>query len=166
MEQTKFTYSPATRDKLEQIWDQTIASNPGDNRWIEWKQDALRDNASGDTLTFLVLADGRPIGEGTLLFSEECGAVAHLSGVVVEGKVTNVNGLRIEKAFEGQGHISRLVREMEAYAKEYGYEKITIGVEAWETRNVAIYLHWGYTEFITHEIEDGQPVLYYGKSLN
>ena len=165
MEKIKFTYGPATKDKLEQIWDQTIAANPGDDRWVEWKQNALRDNASGDTLTFLVLADERPVGEGTLLFSEQCGAVAHLNGVVVEGKATNVNGLRIEKTFEGQGHISRLVREMEDYAREHGYEKITIGVEAKETRNVAIYLHWGYTDYITHEMEDGEPVLYYGKSL-
>ncbi len=165
MENMTFAYVPATEKKLTEIWDRTIASNPGDERWVEWKQNALEDNASGRSLTFLVLADDRPVGEGTLLFSEECGAVAHLSDVVVAGKVTNINGLRIEKAFEGEGHISKLVREMEKYALEHGYERITIGVEAAETRNIAIYLHWGYTEFITHEMEDGQPILYYGKPL-
>ena len=165
MENIKFTYGPATKEKLEQIWDQTIAANPGDDRWVKWKQNALHDNASGDTLTFLVLADERPIGEGTLLFSEICGAIAGRKCLAETGRTTNVNGLRIEKAFEGQGHISRLVREMEAYARDHGYEKITIGVEAKETRNVAIYLHWGYTDYITHEMEDGEPVLYYGKLL-
>jgi len=165
MENIKFTYVPATTEKLIEIWDKTIASHPGDGRWVEWKQNALEDNASGRSLTFLVLADDRPVGEGTLLFSEDCGAVVDLSGVVVAGKATNINGLRIEKAFEGQGHISRLVREMEKYAGEHGYERITIGVDAKETRNIAIYLHWGYTQFITHEIEEDQPVLYYGKPL-
>ena len=161
----RFTYGPATAEKLEQIWDQTIAANPGDDRWVEWKKNALYDNSTGRSLTFLVLADDRPIGEGTLLFDETCGAVAHLAGIVEEGKTTNVNGLRIEKAFEGQGHISRLVREMENYARAHGYEKITIGVEAKETRNLAIYLHWGYTEFLCSEIDEGELVLYYGKEL-
>lgn len=165
MSSVNFEYVPATREKLERIWDKTIASHPGDMRWVQWKADALRDNGSGSSLTFLVLTDGEPIGEGTLLFSEDCGAVRHLSGIVTEGKTTNINGLRIEKAFEGQGHISRLVREMEKYAHEQGYEKITIGVEAKETRNLAIYLHWGYTEFLQSELDEGELVLYYGKSL-
>ena len=165
MENTTFAYVPATEEKLIEIWDRTIASNTGDERWVQWKQDAIENNASGKSLTFLVLADDLPVGEGTLLFSEDCGAVAHLSGVVTTGKVTNINGLRIEEAFEGQGHISKLVRVMENYAKDHGYERITIGVDAKEARNLAIYLHWGYTEFITHEIEEDQPVLYYGKPL-
>ena len=82
MENIRFTYGPATAEKLEQIWDQTIAANPGDDRWVEWKKNALYDNATGRSLTFLVLADDRPIGEGTLLFDETCGAVAHLTGIV------------------------------------------------------------------------------------
>ena len=165
MDNITFKYVPATEEKLIEIWDRTIASNPGDERWVQWKQDAIENNASGKSLTFLVLADDLPVGEGTLLFSEDCGAVEHLRGVVTDGKVTNINGLRIEKAFEGQGHISKLVRVMEKYAKDHGYERITIGVDAKEARNLAIYLHWGYTEFITHEIEEDQPVLYYGKPL-
>ena len=62
MENIRFAYEPATAEKLEQIWDQTIAANPGDHRWVEWKQNALHDNATGRSLTFLVLANDRPIG--------------------------------------------------------------------------------------------------------
>ena len=165
MQEIQFAYVPATREKLIEIWDQTIASHPGDDRWAGWKENVLAENAAGRSLTFLVLADGRPIGEGTLLFSEECGAIAGRRCLAETGKTTNVNGLRIEKAFEGQGHISRLVREMENYARGNGYETITIGVEAAEARNLAIYLHWGYTRLLMHETEDGALVLYYGKPL-
>ena len=165
MKESKFAYVPATEEKLVQIWDQTIAANPGDDRWVQWKGNALQDNASGRSLTFLVLCDDRPIGEGTLLFSADCGAINGRKALAEFGKTTNINGLRIEKAYEGQGHISRLVREMEAYARKNGFEKITIGVEAKETRNLAIYLHWGYTEFLCSETEDGELVLYYGKKL-
>ena len=73
--------------------------------------------------------------------------------------------MRIEKEHEGQGHISRMVRMMEAYAKEQGYDRITIGVEAAETRNLAIYLHWNYTDFVMADVEDDALVLYYAKEL-
>jgi len=47
---------------------------------------------------------------------------------------------------------------------------MTIGVEAVEARNLAIYLHWGYTEFVHSEVElefDHEAlILYYAKNLN
>lgn len=54
---------------------------------------------------------------------------------------------------------------MESYAAEHGYTFLTIGVEARETRNLGIYLHWGYDEFVTTENQEGQLVLYYRKKL-
>ena len=58
------------------------------------------------------------------------------------------------------------MKEMEAYAKSIGITRLTIGVEAAETRNLGIYLHWGFDGFVMHEIEDDTLVLYYGKDLN
>ena len=54
---------------------------------------------------------------------------------------------------------------MEAYAKEHGYARLTIGVEAQEARNLAIYLHWGYQEFVMSEMDGDALVLYYAKAL-
>ena len=154
----------ATPETLELIWDKNIRNNPEDPRWIRWKQEYIDYNRSGKAKNFLVLADGIPVGEGTLLFSQECKAVA--GRPLLANKYTaNLNALRIEKPYEGQGHISRLVKLMEAYAKNHGYNRITIGVEAQETRNLAIYLHWGYQEFVMSETEDDTLILYYAKTL-
>lgn len=79
--------------------------------------------------------------------------------------VANVNALRITKEYEGQGHISTMVRRMEQYALAQGYHRLTIGVDARETRNLAIYLHWGYCDFVMAAEEDGELVLYYAKEL-
>ena len=49
--------------------------------------------------------------------------------------------------------------------KQMGFQKLTIGVEAAETRTLAIYLHWGYDQFVTAEVDDGELVLFYGKAL-
>ena len=54
---------------------------------------------------------------------------------------------------------------MESYARSIGLTSITIGVEAAETRNLSIYLHWGFDHFLMHEEEDGALVLYYEKTL-
>lgn len=104
----------------------------------------------------------------SLLFDPSCSAVNGRT-ILADGKtVTNLNALRIEQAYEGQGQISKLVKLMEQYARDHGYTFITIGVDECEARNRAIYTHWGYTELILTEIEpdlEEEKVLYYRKPL-
>ena len=76
-----------------------------------------------------------------------------------------MNAFRIDKEYEGKGHISKLVKMAEHYAKERGVKYLTIGSEAKESRNLAIYLHFGYSDFIMSDIEDDELVLYYGKKI-
>lgn len=92
-----------------------------------------------------------PIGEGTLLFSPQCNAIRGRTQLADGRRTANINALRIRKKHEGKGYISALVRMMEQHASENGYTHLTIGVEARETRNLAIYLHWGYDELVTAE---------------
>ncbi|MBQ2724280.1 MAG: GNAT family N-acetyltransferase [Clostridia bacterium] len=160
-----FEYVPASPDKLKEIWEYNIAENPGDGRWIRWGAEALENNRTGRTKTFLILHAGEPVGEGTLIFDPACSAVDGRLALADGETVTNVNALRIRKAFENRGHVSALMKRMERYARERGFTRITIGVEAKEARNLAIYLHWGYTDFICHEFDGGELILYYGKKL-
>ena len=83
-----------------------------------------------------------------------------------DGKtIANVNALRIREDYEAKGYISRLMKKIEAYADSRNIVALTIGVDAKETRNLAIYLHWGFTEFLFSEQEDGELVLYFLKKL-
>lgn len=158
-------YRKATPQDLEHLWNTNIAENPDDSNWVNWKQEYISYNQTGKACTFAVVIDGEPVGEGTLLFHSDCSAIAGRADLANGKTVANINALRIRKAYEGQGHISALIRLMEAYAADHGITRLTIGVEAKETRNTAIYLHWGYTDFVTHAIEDGELVLYYAKNL-
>ncbi len=160
-----YSYRKATMDDLERIWAKTIAEHKGGPRWIEWKDIVIENNKSGKCLTFVIVCDDEPIGEGTLIFSPDCTFINDRTELSDNKVVANVNALRIQKNHEGKGHISKLMKEMELYAVQNGYSALTIGVEARETRNLAIYLHWGYTEFVLSEIEDGELVLYYKKEL-
>lgn len=159
-------YHPATETELEARWEQNIRDNPGDQRWARWKREYIGYHQSGQAVTFVAMEGETPVGEGTLLLSPECGAVAGRPSLC-DGKTTgNVNALRMDKAYEGQGHMSRLVALMELYARSKGLSRLTIGVDAKETRNLAIYLHWGYTLFLFSEWDEGELVLYFAKELN
>ena len=158
-------YRKATPEDLEIIWDYQIEQNPGDPNWIRWKKQFIDDNNSGAAATFVAVVDGVPVGEGTLLFSPDCRAIRGRLELADGKAVTNINALRIRKAYEGKGYISALVKAMERYAHTHGYNRVTIGVEAVEARNLGIYLHWGYNQFLMSEGEDMELTLYYGKDL-
>ena len=159
------SYHKATLEELEAIWDYNIAQNPEDPRYLRWKEQFLRDNLSGAAATFVVSMDGSCVGEGTLLLSPDCRAIRGRTCLCDGKTVANINALRIQPSYEGQGHISALMKAMENYAGTLGIETMTIGVEAAETRNLGIYLHWGFDRFLMHETEDDTLVLYYGKSI-
>ena len=143
----------ATREDLEALWNRNIAENPGEECWLRWKRQFIADNESGAAATFAVIADGQPVGEGTLLFSPECRAIRGRLQLADGKNTANINALRIRKEYEGRGYVSALVKEMERYAASQGYTRITIGAEAAESRNLAIYLHWGYDRFLITEGE-------------
>ena len=148
----EYRYKEASVAELELRWDKNIENNIGDERWVNWKAQCIADNRNNRCKTFVVLYGDEPIGEGTLVFSPQS---------------VEINGLRIDKEYEGKGHISKLVKAMEQYAKDKGYKFAIIGVEPKETRNLAIYLHWGYDMFVKSEISEVEEglVLYYSKEL-
>lgn len=158
-------YRKATAADLEQIWNRHIAENPNDSRYIRWKKQFIDDNRSGAAATFVICIDRECVGEGTLLLSPDCRAIRGRMELGDGSQVANINALRIQPEFEGQGHISKLMQEIENYARSIGIQRITIGVEAAETRNLGIYLHWGYNKLVMHETEDDELILYYGKDL-
>jgi len=159
------TYQKATLDQLTSLWDRHISENPDDLRYIRWKKQFIQDNLSGAAATFVISVDGECVGEGTLLLSPDCRAIRGRTCLCDGKTVANINALRIRKTYEGQGHISALMQVMEDYADSMGIRTLTIGVEAAETRNLGIYLHWGFDRLLFHEMEDSELILYYAKSI-
>ncbi len=155
----------ATKDDLARLWRKNIDNHPRDPRWARWAEEYIGYNETGQAVTFAIVLDGEPVGEGTLLLSPDCGAIGGRLALADGKAVGNVNALRIEKRWEGQGHVSRMVKMLEDYARGRGLTALTIGVDAPETRNLAIYLHWGYDQFVMGGEEDGDLVLYYKKNL-
>lgn len=160
------SYRKATLDDLEHIWEYNISQNPDEPSNQRWKDSYISRNVNNRAATYVVLNDEDPIGEVTLDYFGEAYGNPEIRHFLADGVETGyVTALRIRQEFEGKGYISRLMRCMEAYAKERGFTQLTIGVEAAETRNLAIYLHWGYNQFITGEVDGEELVLFYRKQL-
>ena len=158
-------YRKATIEDLENIWNKDILENPNNLNYIRWKHEYMQNNLLGKCATFVAIEKGTPIAQITILFSTDCSAVKDRPMLCDGKKRANMNAFRIQKIYEGQGHISKLVKMAEHYAKNQGITYLTIGSEAKESRNLAIYLHFGFTEFITSFLEDDELVLYYGKNI-
>ena len=159
-------YRKATLDDLERVWNYNMVMNPDEPRMQRWKESYITRNLEGRAATYVVVIDGEPVGEVTLDYQAEAYGNADLRKFLADGSRTGyVTALRIRKEFEGKGYVSALMRHMETAASEGGFTTLTIGVEAAETRNLAMYLHWGYDKYVTAELDGGELVLFYAKKL-
>ena len=162
-------YRMATIEDLNSVWDKDIDSHPNDLRWIRWKKEYLDYNANNEAKTFVAIDNDEVIAQITVVLKTNVKAVKGKEKLCDGKSVANMNAFRCDKEYEGKGHISKLVKMGEEYARSIGYKYITIGSEAKEARNLGIYLHFGYNEFLMFEIdeeeEDSPLVIYYGKGL-
>ena len=163
-------YRLATLEDLNNVWDKDIDKHPDDSRYIRWKKEYIDYNLNNDAKTFVAVSNnGEVIGQITLILKTNVKAVINKEKLCNGLNICNMNAFRCDKEYEGQGHISKLVKLAEKYAKDLGYTYITIGSEARETRNLSIYFHFGYNEYLMSELDDSEEdaplVLYYGKSL-
>ena len=153
-------YRIITDAEFNLLWDRNIAADPDEPMWPIWRQRFRERIDKGQAITFGVILNGDPVGEGTLEMNT--GKDPRLCN---GSDTAYLAALRIYKEHEGQGHISRLVKTIEAHAKSLGFTRLTIGVEAVESRNLGIDLHWGYNQFIMSEGEEQDLTLYYAKTL-
>lgn len=160
-----FDFHPASPEEFEALWAFNVDTHPRDGRWKVWRAEYAALNALGIAETWVVTCNGDPVGEGTILWKPACSAIGGRIELADGRKNANLDGLRMRKAFEGQGLMSCLVKAMEAKAKKNGFDVMTIGVDEKEKRNCAIYDHWGYRTLIYKTWEDGEPVLYLSKEL-
>ena len=160
------TYRKATLEDLERIWDYNMAMNPDEPRMQRWKESYITRNVENRAATYVVIIDGEPVGEVTLDYFAEAYGNPEIRKFLADGsKMGYLTALRIRKEFEGNGYVSGLMKFVEQDAARLGFTSLSIGVEAAEARNLAMYLHWGYSRFLVSELDSGELVLFYAKDL-
>lgn len=157
-------YRRATIKDLERMFDKEIQENLDDKRYLRWKDEFIESNKLNNSITFVVLDDDEPVGQASLVLNKNVLKFA-CKDLLCGESTAYLSAIRIKKEYEGHGYISKLVKMMESFAKQNGIKFLTIGVEAKETRNIGIYLHFGFNEFIDSVVDDGELVLFYKKGI-
>ncbi len=142
---------PATLEELEQWWDNRIAKSPEDNSWVIWKNNFIEENLNGKRKTFFVFDNNKYIGQGTLLFENQ-------DSIMTGNGKAEIIKLEIIKEERGKGIATKIYQKLKSYAKSVGIKTLTIGVEPCEVRNMQIYFHWGFTNYLQRITETYPPV--------
>ena len=159
----------ASVGEIEAWWNKKISKRPNDFSYKKWKENFVKDNKNGTRKTIFAFDNGKYIGQGTLLLES--------NDKVLTGKgKAEIIKLEILPKYRGRGIATKIFKEIEKLAKKMKIKMLTIGVEPCEVKNMQIYFHWGFTQFLQcisetyppkAEGEKGETitVLCYGKKI-
>ena len=143
---------PATIEEITDWWDKKIEKNPNDNSLVVWKKRYVEENINGNRKTFFAFGDNCEfIGQCTLLFESE-------DKVMTGNGKAEIIKLEIVESERGKGMATQIFNIVKKYAKEQGITTLTIGVEPCEIKNMQIYFHWGFANFLQCITETYPPV--------
>lgn len=109
------------------------------------KKDAVEHIKNGQSVTYYGKLNNKIICETTALFDE---SIIQNSDKLVDDKTVYLCNFSTDKRYQGKGYFSKLFKFMIDDLKNRGYEKFTLGVEPTETKNIKIYQHLGFNEYI------------------
>lgn len=157
-----FTYSIASIDDIELLFQKRLKERNLDPCYKHSLENYFDDFVSGKSILFVVKKGEEPIGSINLEFCE----LADIASWYVSGKkYCYLSTFKIEKRYEGQGHISKLTKKAEDIARKLGYQHAIIACEETNQRVKSIYNHFGYTEVVAQKQERGHSIVYLGKQL-
>ena len=148
----------ATRDELLKRWDYLIKIHPGNNSWVVFKENALRNFSDGNTICYLGFLNDEIICELTAYVKQEAfiGDISDPSGLLSD-EMAYLAAFRTNKEYEGKGYFGKLFKFAENDLKIRGYKELSLGVGPEAVRNIEIYFHYGFREYIKTTIEHDPP---------
>lgn len=149
-----FSCKVATRDELLKRWEYLIKIHPGNNDWVRYKENAVRNYDNGSTISYLGFLDDQIICEAMAYIKESAfvGDISNHSGLLNDN-MAYLAAFRTNKEYEGKGYFSKLYNFMEKDLKNRGYTELSLGVGPESVRNIEIYFHLGFREYIKTVIE-------------
>lgn len=157
----------AAIDEMEVKWNYEIKKHKNSN-WKIWKHESISRVKNGQSIVYYGVLNGEIICEATAMFDKSI--VQNCEGLV-DDKTVYLCAFRTVEKYQGKGYFSNLFDFMINDLKNRGYEKVTLGVEPAEIKNLEIYHHLGFNTFIKSAQEtypDGTviDVDYYGMDLS
>lgn len=148
----------ANKEELIKRWDYLIKIHPGNNIWVIFRDNAIKNFEEENTIPYLGLLNDEIICELTAYIKPEAfiGDISDPSGLL-SNDMAYLAAFRTNKEYEGKGYFSKLYKFAENDLKERGYTYLSLGVGPEAIRNMEIYFHLGFREYIKTTIEHDPP---------
>ena len=139
----------ADRAELARRWEYLVSIHPGDRRWAVFRESALKHFDEQSTVSYLGLLDGEIICEATAYIRESAfiGDISEPSGLL-GSRMSYLAAFRTNREYEGKGYFRKLYDFAERDLKDRGYTELSVGVGPEAVRNMEIYFHLGFREYI------------------
>ena len=151
----------ATIEDINKKWDYEIKNHPNDLKWLKWKEVAISNVKKGNRICFYGFLNCQIIGEAIAVLKKEDSGIEAKELIRPNGAY--LEAFRINKEYQGKGYFSQIYKFMEKYLKAHGITILVLGVEPDETRNLQIYNHYGFTNFLFSKIEKYPPKIQGGE---
>lgn len=158
----------ANIDEMNIKWDYEIEHASEDRyNWIRWKNNAIKNVKEEKCIVYYGILNGKIICEATANINPD---IVQNSNNLVNTSTAYLSAFRTIKEYQAKGYFSKLFKFMLDDLKKRGYEKVTLGVEPSEVKNMLIYFNYGFDTYIKTDTEtypDGTivDVNYYSKNL-
>ena len=162
----KYICKIASREELEKRWNYLIEIHSVNNIWEKFKYNALNNFDNDNTISYVGILDGEIICELTAYINEE----AFIDDIDDYEDLLNDNrcylaAFRTNKEHEGNGYFSLLFDYVVDDLKSRGYSELSLGVSPSEVRNMEIYFHLGFRDYIKSTTQDNELILFYKKDI-
>lgn len=162
----KYICKIASREELEKRWNYLIEIHSVNNIWEKFKDNALNNFDNDNTISYVGILDGEIICELTAYINEE----AFIDDIDDYEDLLNDNrcylaAFRTNKEHEGNGYFSLLFDYVVDDLKSRGYSELSLGVSPNEVRNMEIYFHLGFRDYIKSTTQDNELILFYKKDI-
>ena len=159
-----FICKVATKEELLERWNYLVKIHPGNNSWVVYKENAIRNFDEQNTISYLGFLDNEIICEATAYIKSAAfiGDISDPSGLLSDD-MAYLAAFRTNKEHEGKGYFGKLYKFVEQDLKEKGYTELCLGVGPEAVRNIEIYFHLGFREYIKTIVQQEQPEDEYSK---
>ena len=156
----------ADRDELIKRWKYLVEIHPVNNIWEKFKDNALNNFDNDNTISYVGILDGEIICELTAYIKEEAfiDDIDDYDDLLSEERCY-LAAFRTNKEYQGNGYFSILFDYVVEDLKRRGYKELSLGVSPEEVRNMEIYFHLGFRDYIKSTTQDNELILFYKKDL-
>lgn len=156
----------ADRDELIRRWKYLVEIHPVNNIWEKFKDNALNNFDNDNTISYVGILNGEIICELTAYIKEEAfiDDIDDCEDLLSEDRCY-LAAFRTNKEHEGNGYFSLLFDYVVEDLKSRGYKELSLGVSPEEVRNMEIYFHLGFRDYIKSTTQDNELILFYKKDI-